>query len=462
MYKINSFNDSHIHLLGLGYNETLIDLSNYKSIDEIKKIRSDRNIIIGRGWHQNSLIENRSLTKQDLNAISLDVPIVFIRVCGHVLVCNDKAMELVNITNNTKQFPGGTHNYNTGIFTEDSIKEIYKLFKTPTKDDIKEMFLVGQEKLLKNGITACSSDDFITLNVGYELIIECLEELYNEGLMVIKLTQQVNLPTKELLNDYINKGYHKKKYKGFKLGPLKLLADGSLGGRTALLHKEYTDDKGNYGIQVFETKLLNEMIEIAHKNGMDISIHGIGDKIITQVLDAVELANKKFPREHRHAIIHAQLATRKQILRMKQLRVHAIVQPIFLNSDIPIIEKRLGSSRAKDSYLFKSMYDNDIVVGFSTDAPVEDLNPFKNIYTALTYKSIKHNSSCFNENETFMLEEALECYTTNNYYLTHDHLDEGDYIIIDKDIYSIDIEEFKDITVLEVYIKNKQVYRRNT
>ena len=417
--------DSHLHLLGLGYNESLINLSMFASIEDVKNIINSSDLVLGRGWHQNNFKEKRYLNKNDLNKISTTKPIIFIRVCGHVLVCNDKAMELAGINESTPQIEGGTFDYNTGVFTEDSLGLIYSIIPKPTKEEIKEMFIKGNNMLLKNNINSCASDDFSTLNVPYELIIECLEELYNEGLMQVNLYEQVNLPSKELLLDFINKGYHKKKFNGFRMGPLKLLADGSLGGRTAYLREDYSDDPGNRGIKVFKDEELEELIYIADSNGMDVAIHAIGDAMIDIVFDAIEKSTNKTKRtNHRHSIIHAQLANYEQIKRMKKLRVSAIVQPIFLNSDIAIIEQRLGKERTKQTYLFKTMYNEGIKVGFSTDAPVEDVSTEDNIYCAMTRKSIKNPElGEFLPEEKFTYEESIECYTTNNKWLSYDEND---------------------------------------
>ena len=136
---------------------------------------------------------------------------------------------------------------------------------------------------------------------------------------------------------------------------------------------------------------------------------------------------------------------------------------LYINSDIAIIEKRIGYERSQDSYLFKTMYNKGIKVGFSTDAPVENVNPFENIYTAITRTSIKNPElGVFLQDESFTLQEALECYIDTNYWLTYDeHKNYNDYIIVDKDINNCSIEEIKDIQVLETYIDGKLVYKKN-
>lgn len=419
MKKDIKFIDSHLHILGLGYIKSMIDLTNYSSINELTTIKSDKDMIIGRGWHENDFKEKTNPTKTDLNQISNDKPVIFIRVCGHVLVCNDKAMERANINSSSKQIPGGTFDFETGVFTEDAIKIIYNIIPKPTKEDIKEMFMIGDKILVENNIYMCASDDFSTLPVPYELVLESLIELYEEEQMQVKIIEQINIPDKILLNDFIEKGYHKITMDKLKMGPLKLLADGSLGGRTAAMREGYHDDPLNKGVKTFTDEEINELVYLADRNGMDVHIHSIGDASVDQVLDAIEVSLLKTKRvDHRHAIIHCQLANLSQIDRMKSLGVSAIVQPIFLNSDIPIIESRLGRVRSMETYLFKTIYNKGIKVGFSTDAPVEDVNPLDNIKVAMTRTSLKYPlNGSFLEKEAFTYEECIDCYTNHNLWL---------------------------------------------
>ncbi|QMS84514.1 amidohydrolase [Candidatus Xianfuyuplasma coldseepsis] len=462
MIRLTSVYDSHLHVLGIGIQQRIADCSEFATLAELSSYSNDNpKIIVSRGWHESQFIEKRTPTKFDLNHISKSMPVILIRTCGHVLVCNDKAMELAGITSDTPQIEGGSFDYKTGIFTEDAMDLIMKIVPPPSKEELKEMFISANNYLLSQGITSVGSDDFSIKNVHYEDIIEVLEELYHEGLMQIHLYEQVNLPSIKLQQDFLNKGYHKKTYNGFKMGPLKLLADGSMGGRTAYLNKDYSDDPGNKGIQVFKQSELEDLIYLADSNGMDVAIHAIGDGMIDLVLDAIEKSIRRTKRNHRHSIIHAQLATKQQIQRMKQLGVAAIVQPIFLNSDIGIVHERLGD-RANESYLFKTMYKEGVHVAFSTDAPVEPVNPFYNLYTAITRTSIKQPElGEFLPEEKFTLDEALECYQ-NSYYMSYDeHKNYNDYIIVDRDIHNCTVEELKDTVVLETYIDGKLVYKRD-
>ena len=147
MYKLKGLYDSHLHVLGLGFNMNNIDLSTLQSISELKElsISEGKEVIFGRGWHEENFIEKRVPHKSELNNISKEQPVIFLRVCGHVLVCNDKALELAGITSDTPQIEGGLFDYNTGMFTEDALSLIYKIIPKYKKEDIKEVYIKSKE-----------------------------------------------------------------------------------------------------------------------------------------------------------------------------------------------------------------------------------------------------------------------------------------------------------------------------
>ncbi|MCF7924221.1 MAG: amidohydrolase [Candidatus Izimaplasma sp.] len=463
--KISGFIDSHLHMLGLGYYSSLVDLSQSKSIKDIQSILKNKlaeKIIIGKGWNQDQFIEKRNINKSDLNEVSNEIPIVLTRACGHVMVVNDRMLELANIDETTPQVCGGDFSYSDGIFREKALILIKDKLNRPTKEEIKKYFIKANQILIKNGITSVASDDFLTFDIPFQEIINIIEELYDNNLLQVRITEQVNLPKTKFL-EFIKKGFVNKRFNNkFKMGPLKILADGSLGARTAYLSEPYSDDLNNYGINTFSDDELYEMVHLADKNHMDVAIHTIGDEASQQAIDAIKKSLQITKREnHHHALVHAQLTRKDQILEMKKYNIGAIVQPIFINTDIKIIDGRLGNRKSK-VYLFKTM-DKLLPLGFSTDAPVEPVNPFYNLYSALTYKSLKYPEyPSLNPSQCFTLKEALKAYTGNNLQFVYERKsDLSDYIIIDKDINKTDINKLKDIKVLQTYIDGKLVYSRN-
>lgn len=121
----------------------------------------------------------------------------------------------------------------------------------------------------------------------------------------------------------------------FRLGPLKDFCDGSLGARTAWLIDDYSDDPGNRGLRIYDDpKELNDLVQMAHDDGMSVAIHCIGDAAAEQAVSAIENAMKNNPNmKNRHGIVHAQILNEDLIERIQKSNIIAYIQPIFLEYD---------------------------------------------------------------------------------------------------------------------------------
>ena len=431
-----AFHDSHMHLLGLGWQRSIFDVAKLNSIEAIQATGKKRpeQFIMGRGFHEQTTEEKRSLNKQDLDAISTEKPIVIYRACGHVLFANSKAIEMALALQ-----PKFTSEwFDEGIFKEEDMDFIKAIFPTPSLVEIKGYILNAQAHLLKNGITSVGSDDYhIFETVPYETVKKAFKTLVDEGRLKLNVLEQVNLPKIADLKDYLKKGYAHESYGTFTEGPLKLLADGSLGGHSAYMKAPYAD-KDTKGIEIFNQAALKERIELARSKRMDFAIHAIGDQTAETIID-IKASFNDDPLAYRDSIIHAQLCDTAQIKRMGELNLGAQTQPIFLNSDIPIIEERLGA-RAQKTYLFNTMINEGVLTTLSTDAPIEDVNPFENLYAATTRKSIKHpDYPPFLKEEAIPIRQALKAYTITPAYFAYKSKKigaikkgyEADFIVVD-------------------------------
>ena len=148
---------------------------------------------------------------------------------------------------------------------------------------------------------------------------------------------------------------------------------------------------------------------------------------------------------------------------MKKLSITAVVQPHFIISDWWIVQ-RLGTDRARWAYAFKSMIDAGVKVAFSTDAPVEPVNPWLTIYAAVTrgrYENLELYKYTANECLTF--EEALECYTNGSrraLSMKEVVLREGmiaDLTIVDRDPYAVSIQDLKRVKNVATIVNGRIV-----
>ncbi len=483
---VPGFNDSHMHLLGFGCFLNMVDLSSCISIDDIiektKGFIKEKNIdkgmwVRGRGWnHDYFETEKRFPTRHDLDKISTEHPIVLTRACGHICVANSKAMELAEINKKAKQVEGGHFDIDEageplGIFRENALDLVYEKMPSPKSDEIKELLKSAISYANSKGLTSVQSDDFGSIpGFGFKEVIQVYKELSESGELKLRVYEQCLLPEIEMINEFIEAGYttgHGNEM--FKIGPLKLLGDGSLGARTAALCKPYEDDPSTTGILVFTQEELDKLVKTAHNKGMQVAIHAIGDKIMYMALESIEKALKENPRsDHRHGIVHCQITNNELINRYKELDVTAYIQPIFLHYDIHIVEDRLGKDRAKSTYAFKTMLDRNIHIALGTDCPVEPLDVMPSIYCAVTRKDLKgYPENGWLPEEKLTVEEAVYNYTIGSAYASFEEnikgsITEGklaDMVVLSENIFEVEPDTIKDIVVDMTILGGKIVYQ---
>lgn len=479
------FNDSHMHLINFAFTNSMIRLANLRSVAEIinesREFISKNNLyngwIMGRGWNQNNFSNPEMLNRYDLDRISVDKPVCFIRACGHVLVINSYALRLLGITSDTPQIEGGhfdigEDNEPTGIFRENAMNMVYDNMPSPTKNEIKHMIIDACELALSDGITSIQTDDLDNFpDNDYEKIIHAYEELRDEGKLPVRIYEQCLLGDINTLEDFLDKGYRTGMGDDFfKIGPLKILADGSLGARTAYLSEPYEDDKTTCGIGKLTQNQLDDLVVKAHKNNMQIAIHCIGDKIMNMAFRSFKKALKDYTRkDHRHGIVHSQITTKQLLDDFRDTEVIAYIQPIFLDGDIAIVEKRIGKDRAKYSYNFKKLIDMGIHTPYGSDCPVEPFNVLNGIYCAVTRRTLEGlPEDGWLPEQKVTLEEALEAFTREGAYASYEENVKGiiregmlaDLVVLDKDISTVGHENIKDMKVDLTIVNGRISYER--
>lgn len=481
---IPGFNDSHQHLLGYGISRQRVALHDAQSISELiqlttlflheKKVEKGK-WIIGRGWNQDQFkTEQRFPNRYDLDQVSTEHPILLFRRCGHIAVANSEALRLAGLLNPANVVVNGglvecdEAGEATGILTEHAITLISSLIPPYSDEELKSILKESMQVANSKGITSIQSDDFEMLS-GSDVtqVIKLYESLAEAGEMTCRIYEQCLLPTKEALVAFLKSGY--KMGDGtsfFKIGPLKLLCDGSLGGRTAAMRQPYVDQPNTSGVLCYSQEELNEMVALAHEAKMQVAIHAIGDLAIETVLNSIE--SLACDQEHRHGIVHCQITDEHLLERFAKLKVLAYIQPIFLNSDLSIVNQSVGEDLAQTSYAFKTMLNKGIHVALGTDCPVESMDPFPNLYCAMTRQEISgQTTSGWNIKEALTLEEAVYHYTMGSAYASFEESVKGslsvgkyaDFIVLDQDIFNIQPQDLLKTKVLQTFVGGQCVYQ---
>jgi predicted amidohydrolase YtcJ len=211
---------------------------------------------------------------------------------------------------------------------------------------------------------------------------------------------------------------------------------------------------------LYTQRKLNKIIHDAHRAGLQMAVHAIGDRALSAALKAFRRAFKKSPRnDSRHRIEHCSVLNPTLIKAMSSLGIIASVQPHFVVSDF-WVTKRVGEERARWVYPFKSLIHEGITVAAGSDCPVEPINPLLGMWAAMT------RTDSYDENVT--AEEALRMYTLNAAYASFQEDKKGsieagkfaDFTVLSDDPCVVSPEKIKEIVVEMVIIDGKTVYER--
>ena len=481
-------NDSHLHFHNLGSFLASLNLYGVSSIKEIIAKSKDfiasrtfepNQAVVGRGWNQDYFSdEKRLLNRHDLDQISTEYPLIFKRACGHVTVCNTRALELAGITSATPQVEGGVFEIGddgepNGVFNENAMRLVDGLLPEASLESVKEKILVAAQHAISNGLTSVQTNDLNYGTAEYPYMIQAYQELAAANQLPIRVYLQCTFSEPTGFQSFIDQGY----YTGygddrFKIGPLKMFVDGSLGARTALMRKPYHDDASTCGVECLTQDQLNTMVKLADDNKFQVMVHAIGDEAICRVLTSYEnVYNPDTNNPLRHGINHCQITDIPMLERFRDSNVIAFVQPIFLHYDLHIVADRVGDELASTSYAFNTMEELGIHTAYGTDAPVEDLKPFECIYCAVTRKDLTGNpSNGYYPNECVSIEKAIERYTIGSAYASSEEDIKGtlevgklaDLVVVDKDLFTIDDDEIKNTHVVLTMVGGEVVYTNDS
>ncbi len=484
---VPGFNDSHLHVVGYAMNRSRVDLSLCTSLDQlveaIRKFIDDNSVsedewVFGWGWNHALFKEKRMPDRYDLDRASQKHNIAILRTCCHLLSANSRALRAAGIEEKPQQIDGGSievddNGIPTGVLSERAMLPVQSFIPSLDGPLLKKMITDAARDFLASGLTSVQTDDLLSLGTDkLSLLFKVYSELAEEGNLPLRVNLQVQLPEVSLLEDYLNSGFNRvNKSQYLKAGPVKLIVDGSLGGKTALMSEPYPDDPGNYGIAVIGKDKLNELVKLAHNNKLQVAAHAIGDAAVSMVLDAYEEAFRanSYP-DPRFRIIHASVVSDRDLQRFKENNVIANIQPSFIASDYSQLNSRFAPDFNRRTYRWKDFINNDIVLAGSSDSPIESFSPLKGIYAAVTRmdESGEPKGGWFSD-QSLSLNEALTAYTIGSAYSEFEEGKKGslrkgkmaDLLVLSDDIYQVDPFQLKDVRVDMTIVGGRLVYNRH-
>jgi predicted amidohydrolase YtcJ len=470
-----AFNDAHCHVMSVGFmvkeidartppNRTVQDIVN--RVAERAKATESGNWIIARGYDQARLEEERHPTRDDLDPVSPNNPVLLIRACGHIAVANSQALEACGITPATEDPEGGTIDRDrsgrpTGVLREEAQKIARRAIPDPTVDEIREALLLAGQEYHSQGVTSAAEAgirDTDEMAAYTSLRSEDKLPLRSYLMMMIdeRLDQLIELGLRTGFGDDM-----------LRIGPAKIFLDGSIGGRTARMSQPYDGEDDNLGLWMQDPQLMKQELIKAHLAGFQCCAHAIGDAAIDLLLSAYEEALDQSPRaDHRHRIEHSSILRPDLLDRIQRIGAIPIPGTSFLHAFQKAYVANLGMDRIRYAYAMREFLNRGIVAAASTDAPVVSTSAMIGIKTMMTRLS-EEGEELYAE-EKITLEEAVNAYTWAGAYASFEEnikgtLDPGkvgDVVVLETDLRGVEPFEMGSVKVDMTVMNGEIVYQR--
>lgn len=481
-WALPGFNDSHLHLLDVGRGLASVDLFGASGPADIAArcaafVRAHAvppgQAVYGNGWNQDLFAGPHALpTRADLDAAVPDHPLLLDRVCGHIMLCNTAALRAAGITSQTSDPPGGGIDRGpggepNGLLRDNAVALVRPLLPAETPAACAGRWRAALAHAAAHGLTSVQTCDVRSRD--WPTVLAALEELDAQDALPLRLTLQCAMDTSADLQALWDAGYRPGAHgKRWKIGPLKLFLDGSLGARTAWLRGGYADAPGAHGLCCLPMAEALALARKADAVGMQVVAHAIGDGAMEEMLDIIETLNA--PRGGanplRHGVVHCQVTAPGQWDRLAALGAGALVQPIFLDYDHTIVTARCGAALAGTSYAFGDAVRRGLPVSYGTDAPVESLDPLRNLYAAVTRRPLSGGAP-WQPQQAVTRAQALFCYTQGSAWQEFAEAEKGrlapgflaDFTVLDRDYFTVPEADIPRLRVQATVTGGQVVYR---
>lgn len=486
---IPGFIDTHNHLLMYAQNKDRVNCSSplNKNIGDIlenlkaaAKLKNKGEWIVGWGYDDTLLEEKRHPSRQELDLVSPDHPVLIYHTSVHFAVVNSKALALANINDDVLDPNGGHFGRDAagqldGVLHEfGAMSLVEAVMPKYSEEDLVSLIEKGADDYLAQGITT-STDAGVGLSFGiseYNAHIKAVAEDRNPlrmRFMILHHLLRQDGPFGGYYLKQLEEEISKKTDGKASLDSAKLFQDGSIQGYTAALRKPYSSRDSYSGDLVHEQTAFNEEIADLHERGFRIAIHGNGDRAIGSNIDALTFALEKLPRDdHRHRIEHVQTATTEDLDRMRDYGIEA---SFFINHVYYWGERHrsifLGEERASRMNPLKDAVNRGFQFTLHSDCPVTPISPLFSIWAAVN--RLTTSGKVLGEDQKIDVLTALKAMTIYGAYLNFEEDITGtievgkraDFAVLDTDPTTCKHIDIKDISVVSTFIGGKKVYEKN-
>jgi len=479
------FVDAHGHVVGIGLQALAANLlappdgkvtdiaSLQQTLRDWAAANPERveavNAIVGFGYDHSQLEEQRHPTREDLDAVSTELPVYIIHQSGHLGAGNSKALEVGGIDENTKEMPGGVIR-RAADGKPDGVLEETPHFVVMTKV-LGDVDAKGGAVIFKAGLESLASYGYTTGQEGRTMpgALALMEAVAARGELELDV---VSYPDVLVAKDLIAKKASRTYKNRFRVGGAKLTIDGSPQGFTAERDRPYYDPVGDYapgyaGYAAATDEQVIESIDWAFANDIQILTHANGEGASDMLIAAIDAATEKYgPADRRPVLIHGQFEREDQVDSYKRLGVFPSLFPMhtFYWGDWHR-EHTVGPELADNIsptgwYLKRGMM-------FSThhDAPVAFPDSMRILDATVTRRS--RSGDIIGPDQRVDVMTALKAMTIWPAYQHFEENEKGsievgklaDLVILSADPTAVDPETLDTLKVVETIKEGKTIYK---
>lgn len=427
--------------------------------------------VIGWGFDDTGLPEMRGPSRRELDAISTEHPILMYHMSYHASYANSRALENFGYTADTRMEGGevvlGEDGQPTGELLENAHFQAVAMLPKATPEQVRQGLLTAQTHYNTQGFTANHDGGLGLGDIAPDVFLSTATALEREDALNLRLY----LP---YLSAYMAPLEALGMPRGFGTamirfsGP-KMFNDGSIQTYTAALRTPYHDRPEHTGALLMPQEELDALVLRFHRAGYQIAYHGNGDAGIEAFLVALEKAQRAAPREDpRHILIHCQMASDEQLLRMKALGV----LPTFFGMHVWYYGDRhyqrfLGPERAARIDPSGSAVRLGMRHSLHTDTPVMPVWSIRSIHSAVN--RVTRDGMLLGPEQRISAEEAVRAYTSHAAYFHFAEKERGsiepgkqaDLVRLSQDMLAIAPERIEHTEVLMTMVGGRVVFSKN-